>query len=75
MHLLNLLFFCRPLVGYGGGSSDDDDGDENDVAHALSTSREGSAAADREAMTEERRSKLREIEVRALRPVVHRGCK
>ena len=54
----------RPLVGYGGGSSDDDD--ENDLSQ--NKSREGSLphdrnSSEREAMTEERRAKLREIEV------------
>ena len=58
--------FCnfRPLVGYGGGSSDDDE--ESDVVQ--NKSREGSLphernSAERETMTEERRAKLREIEV------------
>ena len=58
--------FCnfRPLVGYGGGSSDDDE--ENDIMQ--NKSREGSLphernSAEKEIMTEERRAKLREIEV------------
>ena len=53
--------FFRPLVGYGGGSSDDDN--ENDVSQ--NKSREGSLPHDRNfsEMTEERRAKLREIEV------------
>ena len=55
------ICFFRPLVGYGGGSSDDDD--ENDLSQ--NKSREGSLPHDRNfsEMTEERRAKLREIEV------------
>ena len=67
--MLNVCDF-RPLVGYAGGSSDDDDDDDDDDENDLSQSknREGSMPRDRnsterEAMTEERRAKLREIEV------------